>query len=116
MLTVKNRYIQEPFIGVFDGQTYEIKSEVTLPNYIAYHLKKQSIIRDNPITGDNSYRLAIVEEGDDVTPLTELPQESLDRTDMDWQKVKIIPSNIRAGMPERKGSGRFDSMTLTKER
>lgn len=113
MLTVHNRYSKEPFIGMYDGEKYVIKDVVTLPDYIAYHLRKQSIIRDNPITGDNSYRLGIVELGDDVSPLTELPLESLDRTDMDWRKVKIIPSNVKPTMPERKGSG-FNTTPMSK--
>ena len=100
ILTVKNRW-HEPFIGMFDGETYEVKDTLAVPENIAYHLKKQSIIRDNPINaGSNEYRLAIVEKGDDQTPLTVLPQESLDRTDMDeFRKVVIKPSGIRSSAP-----------------
>ena len=100
ILTVKNRW-HEPFIGMFDGETYEVKDTLAVPEHIAYHLKKQSIIRDNPINaGSNEYRLAIIEKGDDQTPLTVLPQESLDRTDMDeFRKVVIKPSGIRSSAP-----------------
>ena len=116
ILTVKNRYAKDPFIGMFDGQTYTVVDTLAVPDYVAYHLKNQSIIRDNPVTGDNEYRLAIVEQGDDDRPIEELPLETLDHSDMDWPKVKVIPSNVRATRPEPRGSGRFDSLIMTKER
>lgn len=103
ILTVKNRW-HEPFVGMWDGETYTVKDTLAVPDYVAYHLKKQSIIRDNPINpGVNEYRLGIVEKGDDVTPLKELPVESLDRTDMDeFRKVVIKPSGVRSTAPAQK--------------
>ncbi len=103
ILTVKNRW-REPFIGMWDGETYKVVDTMAVPDYVAYHLKKQSIIRDNPINaGSNEYSLGIVENGDVVTPLSELPLESLDRTDMDeFRKVVIKPSGIRGPVPAPK--------------
>jgi hypothetical protein len=104
ILTVKNRW-HEPFIGVFDGETYTVVDTLVVPEHIAHHLKRQSVIRDNPVNaGMNEYRLAIVELNDVGTPLSELPQESLDRTDMDeFRKVVIKPSGIRSTIPASKG-------------
>lgn len=103
--TVKNRWT-EPFIGMFDGQTYEVATTLTVPDFVAYHLKKQSIVRDNPVNaGANEYRLAIVELGDEDSPLGALPLESFDRTDLDeFRKVVIKPSGIRQAIPASKGA------------
>jgi len=103
ILTVKNRW-SEPFVGMFDGETYTVVDTLAVPDYVAYHLKKQSIIRDNPVNaGSNEYRLGIVEKNDDVSPLVSLPLESLDRTDMDeFRKVVIKPSGIRQSVPAPK--------------
>jgi hypothetical protein len=105
ILTLKNRW-KDPFIGMWDGQTYEVVDTLACLDYIARHLKRQSIIRDNPINpGLNEYRLAIVEDGDDQSKLTfdSLPQESLDRSDMDeFRKVVIKPSGIRTPPPAPK--------------
>lgn len=103
ILTVKNRH-SEPFVGMFDGETYEVVDTLAVPDYIAEHLKKQSIVRDNPVNaGANEYRLGIVEKGDDVSPLAALPQESFDRSDMnEFTKVVIKPSGIRQTAPAPK--------------
>lgn len=105
ILTVKNRR-PDVFIGMFDGQTYEVKETLAVPDYVAHHLKRQSIVRDNPVNpGMNEYRLGIVELGDPVTPLGDLPPESLDRSDMDeFRKVVIKPSGIRSTIPAPKGA------------
>jgi hypothetical protein len=105
ILTVKNRW-HEPFIGMFDGETYVVKDTLAVPEHIALHLKRQSIIRDNPVNpGTNDYRLGIVERNDVLTPLSEIPAESLDRTDMDdFRKVVIKPSGIRQAPPVPKAS------------
>ena len=107
ILTVKNRW-HEPFIGMWNGETYKVVDTLAVPDYVALHLKKQSIIRDNPINaGSNEYSLGIVEQGDDVTPLKELPVESLDRSDMDeFRKVVVKPSGIRqSGVAGRPAGG-----------
>lgn len=97
--TLKNRWT-EPFIGMFDGQTYTVTEELKVPDYVAIHIKKQSVIRDNPVTAQNDYQLGIVELGDPVTPISEKPQESLDRSDMDeFRKVVLRPSGIRSNAP-----------------
>jgi len=94
ILIVHNRY-HEKFVGMFDGQVYEIgEKDIAFPDYIARHLKKQSIMRDNPITGEQLYQLAIVEDGDDLSPIAEKPLETFDRSDTDWPKSKIISSGI----------------------
>lgn len=100
ILTVKNRW-REPFIGMWDGETYVVKDTLVVPDYIAIHLKKQSIIRDNPVNaGANDYQLGIVENGDNVEPLAEIPAESFDRSDMDeFRKVVLKPSGIRQSGP-----------------
>lgn len=115
MLTVKNRY-REPFIGMFDGQEYVVVDTATLPDHVAQHLKRQSIIRDNPITGDNDYQLGIVENEDPLEPILELPAETFDRSDTDYPKSKVIPSGIRMGRPApRTGTGEH-SASSSKER
>lgn len=111
ILTVKNRYAAEPFVGMFDGETYVVKDTLAVPDFVAYHLKRQSICKDNPVDpGANQYRLAIVERGDDDSPLDELPAESLDRSDMnEFSKTKLIGSNVKTARPERKA--RFSSLS-----
>ena len=115
--TLKNRW-RTPFIGMFNGETYEVKDTLAVPDYIAHHLKKQSIIRDNPITGDNDYRLGIVEIGDNVEPLKlgELPLESLDRSDMEeFRKVVIKPSGIHTAAPGPRRSANPEAPIRTTE-
>ena len=114
ILTVKNRY-REPFVGMWDGETYTVKDTLAVPDYIAYHLKKQSIIRDNPVNpGMNDYQLGIVERNDNVEPLDELPLESLDRSDMeDFRKVVLKPSGIRATVPAPKTQRSSDMIRTT---
>ena len=116
ILTVHNRY-HEKFVGMFDGQIYEIgEKDMAFPDYIARHLKRQSIFRDNPITGDNLYQLAVLEDGDDVAPIEVKPEESFDRSDTDYPKSKIIPSGIhRIARAPKADSGRGETVT-TKER
>ncbi len=114
ILTVKNRYAAEPFVGMFDGETYTVVDTLAVLDYVAHHLKKQSIFKDNPATGYNEYRLAILELGDDDSPVGELPVESMDRTDMnEYQKVKYVGSGVRQARPERKE--RFGSIVGTKD-
>ena len=115
ILTLKNRLAGKPFIGMFDGQTYEVVDTLAVPDYVAIHLKRQSVYRDNPVTGNNEYRLAIVEHKDDASPLEQLPPESLDRSDMpDFRKVQYVDSGIRPARPQKgTGSGRE---VVTKER
>ena len=99
ILTVKNRYASQPFVGMFDGQDYTVADTLVLPDYVARHLRKQSVATDNPITGERTYRLAVIEDGDDDSPLEALPLESLDRTDMDLRKVVLVPSRLKAPPP-----------------
>jgi hypothetical protein len=114
ILTVHNRF-SEPFVGRYDGKEYMVVDKLVLPAAVARHLKKQSIIRDNPIVpGLNEYQLGIVEDGDDVSPISEKPLESMDRSDTDHPKSKIIPSGIRQMAAPREGSG--ESRVHTKER
>jgi len=112
LLTLKNRYTKEAFVGMYDGEIYTIVDEAILPVHAARHLKNQSIIRDNPVTGDNEYRLGIIEAGDDVSPLDVLPEETFDRSDTDYPKSKVIQSNIRQGRPvPRTGPGTSEVAT-----
>ena len=104
LLTVVNRH-EVPFVGMWDGQEYVVSDRLTVTDLIDWHLKKQSIISDNPIVpGDNVYRLGILENDDDLSPLEAvLPVESLDRRDFDeFQKVRLMPSGIRTSRPEPK--------------
>ncbi len=116
MLTVKNR-LKEPFVGMYDGQTYEVKTTLTLPDAVAWHLKNQSIYRENPISGEREFRLAIVEREEDDSPLSfeDLPIETLDRSDTDFPKVQYKNMKNRT-VPEQRGSGRLDSTPISKER
>ena len=104
LLTVVNRH-EAPFVGMWDGQEYVVSDRLTVPDFIAWHLKKQSIVSDNPVVpGDNVYRLGILETGDDLSPIEAvLPAESLSRRDFDeFQKVNLVPSGIRTSRPEPK--------------
>jgi hypothetical protein len=92
--TVHNRY-HEKFVGMFDGQVYEVGvKDTAFPDYIARHLQRQSIMRDNPITGERLYQLAILELGDDTSPIEFRPEDPFDRSDTDWPKTKLVPSGI----------------------
>ena len=105
LLTVVNRH-ETPVVGMWDGQEYVVTDRLTVPDFIAWHLKKQSIIQDNPVMpGDNIYRLGIAEVGDDVGRIDgDLPAESLDRRDFEeFRKVRLVPSGIRMSRPEPRG-------------
>ena len=111
ILTLKNRYAGKPFEGRFDGQPYVITDTLAVPDNIAYHLKRQSIIKDNPITGESDFRLCILEIDGDMEPILELPVETLDRTDMDFPKTKLI-QGTRTPAPQR--SQRFGTLEVGK--
>lgn len=114
ILTLKNRY-REPFVGMYDGVEYTVADTLAVPDYIAVHLKRQSVVRDNPVTGDNDYRLGIIEKGDPIDEILELPQDTFDRSDTDHPRVKYIASGIRSSRPPlREGPG--TSNVSTKER
>jgi hypothetical protein len=115
IVTLKNRW-REPFVGMYDGKEYEIADTLLVPDYIGEHLKRQSIVRDNPVfPSANTYQLGIVEKGDDVSPILEKPVEAFDRSDTEHPKSKIVPSGIRQNAPApREGSGA--NQVLTKER
>ena len=109
ILTLKNRSIDRPFIGMFDGETYTIEPDGTLAaiDHVAFHLKRQSILKDNPIDPRvNVYQLAIVERKDESSPLKgDAPIESLDRSDMDdFRKVEYRKSNARPAAPPQRAS------------
>lgn len=112
--TLKNRY-KEPFTGMYDGELYEIRDQLAVPDFIALHLRNQSIIKDNPITGQREFSLGIVELRDDLSTLDELPIETLDRTDMDMSKVVYRQSGIRSAVPLHKDAGEREVHT-SKER
>ena len=116
LLTVQNR-TENPFVGMWDGIEYVVADRLTVPDYIAHHLKGQSIARDNPLFPEsNMYRLGIVELGDDVNPLESIPLESLDRSDFDeLRKVRIVQSGIRTARAPREGTG-ASGVTTSKER
>jgi hypothetical protein len=117
IFTIKNRYAAEPFVGMYDGQEYVVKDTLAVPDYVAHHLKRQSIIRDNPVTGDNDYRLAILELDGEPEPVTELPIETLDRSDMDMPKTVLRQTGIRHAQPMRKATfGSLDIAESAKER
>jgi hypothetical protein len=90
---------------MYDGQRYELVpgKEYTLPDYVAHHLKKHSIYRDNPITGEQEYRVSILEEGDSTETVDEIPRESLDRADMDMPNVNYQPTGIKTAVPQNRG-------------
>ena len=111
---IKNRY-KEDFHGKYDGVSYNIPAGKTVPllDYVALHLRNQSVIKDNPVTGEREFKLAIVELGDDDSPLTEIPIESMDRTDMDLRKVRIVDLRSKPIPPARHDGER---VMITKER
>jgi hypothetical protein len=114
ILTLKNRY-REPFVGMYDGVEYTVDDTLAVPDYVAQHLKRQSIYRDNPVTGNNDYRLGILELGDPVDEVVEIPADPFDRSDTDHPKVKYIATGIRSSRPaQREGTGQ--SQVSTKER
>lgn len=118
ILTVRNRHPKVPFAGMYDGVPYEVADKLSLPDFVARHLQKQSLIRDNPVSGAREFRLAIVEEDEKDGPLPnieELPIESLDRSDfLDFRKVVYvdISRQNRPLPPAERGSGR-DTQVLT---
>ena len=84
-LTLFNRF-REPFIGRFDGEEYRVPGagRLVTTEVVARHLKHRSAITHNWVTGRREFQLAILEEdGQAVTPLTEIPVESIDRVDED---------------------------------
>ena len=103
--TLKNRFAGQPYQGQFDGQLYTVKDTLSVPDYIALHLRNHALIRDNPVSGEREYRLGIVELGDDVSPIEELPVEVLDRSDMDFRKVRILQTNQRTAAPASRAGG-----------
>lgn len=117
ILIVHNRH-RDKFVGMFDGQVYEVgEKDVAFPDYIARHLRGQSILKDNPVTGDRLYQLAVIEDGDDVSPIEEKPEDPFDRSDTDWPKSKVIPSGVnRVSRAPREGSGQSGAGTSNKER
>jgi hypothetical protein len=114
LLTLKNR-TSESFTGMYDGVSYTIQpgASVTLLDFIALHLKNQSICRLNPVMGDAEFRLAIVEHGDDDSPLYDIPDEVLDRSDMDLHKTRIVKMGNRPAVPVHRAAG---SAVTAKER
>jgi len=114
--TLKNRFAGKPYEGQFDGQTYTVVDTLAVPDYIAIHLRNHALVRDNPVTGDREYQLGIVELGDDVSPLSELPVEVMDRSDMDLKKTVILRTTQRVARPEPRGSGRDVAVRTSKER
>lgn len=113
--TVKNR-TAVPFTGMFDGVVYEVPAAGTLalPDFIAFHMKRQSVCRLNPVSGEATFRLAIVELGDEDDPIGEIPEELLDRTDMDLSKTRILKMNNRPAVPQRREAA--GSAITSKER
>lgn len=102
IVAVVNRYKDTPFVGMWDGQTYTVEDELLVEDYVGAHLKKQSIVRDNPYDpSDNQYRLWIKGVDEDPGPLEELPVESLVRDDGDprWKKTTIIRTSARPAAP-----------------
>ena len=108
ILTLKNRSTDREFVGMFNGEQYTIKPNETLAvvDAVAFHLKRQSILKDNPIDPRaNDYQLGIVERGDVVDPIQgDAPIETLDRSDMDsFRKVEYRKSGARPAAPAPKG-------------
>lgn len=95
--TLVNRYRGEPYTGMFAGEPYEIRTTLAVPDYVAYHLRDHSVVKDNPVNpAANVYRLGIEGE-DDCSLIDELPMEALDRSDMDtFTKVQYLQ---RRGQP-----------------
>jgi hypothetical protein len=75
---------------MFDGVPYSFEpgQELTLPDDVARHLRKRSLISDNPVTGVGVFALAIkgIESEDPVTR----PMEILDREGTDLPKVQYV--------------------------
>jgi len=68
---------------MFDGVPYRFEpgQEMTLPDLVAKHLRKRSLIKDNPITGEGTFALA--RKGIDPLDQIQRDGELLDRTDME---------------------------------
>ena len=115
LLTVRNRFPSKTFVGMFDGEKYEVKDTAVVPETVAYHLKKQSVIRDNPVTGEQEYRLNIVEEDGPGEDLESLPVESLDRSDFPTlRKVEYLQTNAKPAVPVKTDSGSPGVLTSSK--
>ena len=104
ILTLKNRSIDRAFVGMYDGEQYTIApaSTLSVTDNVAMHLKRQSILKDNPIDPrSNEYQLAILERDGETEPLSgDAPVETLDRSDMDdFRKVEYRKSGARPAAP-----------------
>ena len=102
LVTLFNRF-KDPVSAMFDGVVYTVDpgERLTLQVFVARHLRSKSVFLDNPISGEKSYKLGIVEDGDDDTPLSEVPIEALDRSDMDFSKVRIVTRNAKPVVPPK---------------
>lgn len=78
---------------MFDGVPYQFEpgQELTLPDLVARHLRKRSLIKDNPITGEGVFALA--RKGIDPLDTISRDGELLDRTDMEEEarNVQLVP-------------------------
>ena len=94
--TLVNR-LDEKLEVMFDGIPYEFEpyGEVTLPDLVARHLRKRSLIKDNPVTGQGVFALA--RKGIDPTEPVARDGELLDRTDMEVKKVELVRLNNPVG-------------------
>jgi len=105
-------------VGRYDGVEYVVKDQLTLPSFVARHLQNQSVVRDNPVTGEREYRLAVVEDEvqDPQEDIEVLPKESLDRSDLDPRhtKVEYLDLKNKPIPPAVRGSGRGDAPLLSK--
>ena len=106
VLTLRNRYPEKPFVGMYDGKTYTVTDRLTLPEFVARHIHNRSMIRDNPISGEREFSLAIVEEEGEMENLAALPTETLDRSDFDsLRKVEILDMRNPVIPPQRTAGG-----------
>ena len=106
VLTLRNRFPSKPFVGMYDGKTYEVKDRLTLPEFMPRLIANRSMIRDNPIAGEREYSLAIGEEEGELENLDSLPTETLDRSDFDsLRKVEVVDLRNPVIPPQRTAGG-----------
>ena len=98
-VTLVNR-TEKTLRGVWDGRHYDIAPGThSFPEVQALAFKNQNPVMgsENPQTGEITYKLGIVDDGDPITPLTpQVGPEAVER----WDRSKLVgakPSQIVDG-------------------
>lgn len=91
MMTLVNM-LDEQLEVLFDGTPYvfEAGQELTVPEEIGRHLRKRSLLRDNPVSGKGVFALAVKGVDDQRATPTTRPVELLDRSGLLDPKARDV--------------------------